>query len=140
MKAKEGVIDILNKILTADLTAINQYYLHAKMCENWGYERLYDKVRSRSVDEMKDAVKRVEHRIEEMGMTCRVYTEYRAAAVGASMLFAFVGVASLATVAAHNILTWDPDYELAKSVAKNTLTVTYKKAVKSGTVIDASTF
>jgi bacterioferritin len=34
MKAKEGIIDLLNKILTADLTAINQYFLHAKMCEN----------------------------------------------------------------------------------------------------------
>ena len=48
MKAKEGVINILNKVLTADLTAINQYFVHAKMCENWGYERLYHKVRERS--------------------------------------------------------------------------------------------
>lgn len=55
MKAKEGVIELLNKVLTADLTAVNQYFLHAKMCENWGYERLHDKVRSRSIDEMKDA-------------------------------------------------------------------------------------
>src|ERR1043166_4513394 len=55
MKAKEGVINILNKILTADLTAINQYYVHAKMCENWGYERLHHKVRERSISEMKDA-------------------------------------------------------------------------------------
>jgi len=45
MKAKEGVINILNKVLTADLTAINQYFVHAKMCENWGYEWLYHKVR-----------------------------------------------------------------------------------------------
>ncbi len=55
MKAKEGVINILNKVLTADLTAINQYFVHAKMCENWGYERLYHKVYERSIDEMKDA-------------------------------------------------------------------------------------
>ena len=61
MKAKEGVIDLLNKVLTADLTAINQYYVHAKMCENWGYERLYDKVRSRSIDEMKDADELIGH-------------------------------------------------------------------------------
>jgi len=61
MKAKEGVIEILNKVLTADLTAINQYFLHAKMCENWGYERLYDKVRSRSMDEMKDADELIGH-------------------------------------------------------------------------------
>jgi bacterioferritin len=61
MKAKEGVIELLNKILTADLTAIDQYFVHAKMCENWGYDRLYDKVRSRSVDEMKDADELIGH-------------------------------------------------------------------------------
>lgn len=55
MKAKEGVINILNKVLTVDLTAINQYFVHAKMCQNWGYERLYHKVYERSIDEMKDA-------------------------------------------------------------------------------------
>lgn len=61
MKAKEGILDRLNKILTADLTAINQYFVHAKMCENWGYERLYAKVRERSMDEMKDADELIEH-------------------------------------------------------------------------------
>jgi bacterioferritin len=61
MKAKEGVIELLNKILTADLTAINQYFVHAKMCENWGYERLYEKVRGRSIDEMKDADELIGH-------------------------------------------------------------------------------
>lgn len=61
MKAKEGIIDLLNKILTADLTAINQYFLHAKMCENWGYERLHHKVKERSFDEMKDADELIEH-------------------------------------------------------------------------------
>ena len=49
MQAKAGVIDLLNRILTADLTAVNQYFLHAKMCENWGYERLYHIVRQRSM-------------------------------------------------------------------------------------------
>jgi bacterioferritin len=55
MKAKEGVIDRLNAILTAELMAINQYFVHAKMCEHWGYERLHHKIRARSIDEMKDA-------------------------------------------------------------------------------------
>ena len=55
MKAKDGVIDLLNKILTEELTVINQYYLHAKMCENWGYERLHHHVLERSMGEMKDA-------------------------------------------------------------------------------------
>jgi bacterioferritin len=61
MKAKEGVVNILNKVLTADLTAINQYFVHAKMCENWGYERLHHAVRGRSIDEMKDAEELIEH-------------------------------------------------------------------------------
>jgi len=61
MKAKEGVINILNKILTADLTAINQYFVHAKMCENWGYERLHHKVQERSMAEMKDADELIGH-------------------------------------------------------------------------------
>ena len=61
MKAKEGIIELLNKILTADLTAINQYFLHAKMCENCGYDRLHHKVKERSFDEMKDADELIEH-------------------------------------------------------------------------------
>ena len=61
MKAKEGVINVLNKVLTADLTAINQYFVHAKMCENWGYERLQHTVRERSIDEMKDADELIGH-------------------------------------------------------------------------------
>jgi len=61
MKAKQGVIELLNKVLTADLTAINQYFVHAKMCDNWGYERLHHKVRERSIDEMKDADELISH-------------------------------------------------------------------------------
>jgi bacterioferritin len=61
MQAKEGIIDLLNRILTADLTAINQYFVHAKMCENWGYERLYHSVRQRSFDEMRDADILIKH-------------------------------------------------------------------------------
>lgn len=61
MKAKEGIINLLNKILTANLTAINQYFVHAKMCKNWGYERLNHYVCKRSFDEMKDADEIIEH-------------------------------------------------------------------------------
>jgi bacterioferritin len=49
------VLDVLNEILTAELTAINQYFIHYKMCENWGYHRLAKKKREESIDEMKDA-------------------------------------------------------------------------------------
>ena len=61
MKAKEGVVDLLNKILTEELTVINQYFLHAKMCKNWGYERLHDHVQERSFGEMKDAQHVIDH-------------------------------------------------------------------------------
>ena len=57
MKAKEGVVNILNKVLTADLTAINQYFVHAKMCENWGYQRLAAYNRKESISEMDHAEK-----------------------------------------------------------------------------------
>jgi bacterioferritin len=51
------VIEALNAVLTAELTAINQYFIHHKMCENWGYERLSKKKRDESIDEMRDADK-----------------------------------------------------------------------------------
>ena len=54
------IIEALNEVLTAELTAINQYFIHHKMCENWGYERLSHKKREESIDEMKDADKIIE--------------------------------------------------------------------------------
>ena len=50
-----AVVKVLNEVLTGELTAINQYFLHAKMFQNWGYERLHHKVRQESIDEMKHA-------------------------------------------------------------------------------------
>lgn len=55
MKGSSKVVDLLNDILTAELTAINQYFIHAKMCENWGYQRLYKHIYDESIDEMKHA-------------------------------------------------------------------------------------
>jgi bacterioferritin len=54
------VIELLNEVLTAELTAINQYFIHAKMCENWGYEKLAKKTHDESIDEMRDAEKVIE--------------------------------------------------------------------------------
>ena len=55
MKVDAGIIEALNEILTAELTAINQYYVHFKMCENWGYAKLAKAKRDESLDEMKHA-------------------------------------------------------------------------------------
>ena len=55
MRGHERIVSALNDILTAELTAINQYFIHARMCENWGYERLWKKLREESIGEMRDA-------------------------------------------------------------------------------------
>jgi len=55
MRGQDQVLTALNDVLTAELTAVNQYFVHARMCENWGYARLWKKVRAESIDEMKHA-------------------------------------------------------------------------------------
>lgn len=54
-KGDTRVIDVLNDVLCAELTAINQYFLHAKMCGNWGFRRLHGYIRKESIDEMRHA-------------------------------------------------------------------------------------
>jgi len=55
MHGESNIIDLLNDVLTAELTSVNQYFADAKMCANWGYERLAEKFREDSIGEMKDA-------------------------------------------------------------------------------------
>ena len=55
MNGDPDIIEALNDVLTAELTAINQYSIHHKMCENWGYKKLSAKKRAESIDEMNDA-------------------------------------------------------------------------------------
>ena len=61
MKGDAKVIAVLNQVLKAELTAINQYFLHAEMCENWGYEKLAKHTRKESIEEMQHAEKLMEH-------------------------------------------------------------------------------
>ena len=60
MQPEPGVVELLNDVLTAELTAVNQYFVHAKMCENWGFTHLASRIRDESIDEMKHAETLVE--------------------------------------------------------------------------------
>jgi len=60
MRGNEKVIAELNEALREELTAINQYFIHAEMCHNWGYHRLGSYIRKQSIDEMKHAESLIE--------------------------------------------------------------------------------
>jgi bacterioferritin len=60
MKGKPEVIEVLAKMLKEELGAISQYFIHAEMCENWGYKKLSDHTKKESISEMKHAEKLIE--------------------------------------------------------------------------------
>ena len=60
MKGNEDVLKLLNDVLCAELTSINQYFIHAMMCENWRYKRLAEHSRKESIEEMKHAEELIE--------------------------------------------------------------------------------
>ena len=68
MQGSPEVIEFLNAALTAELTAINQYFAHAKICENWGWKRLAAKFREEAIEEMHDAEKLMERILLLEGM------------------------------------------------------------------------
>jgi bacterioferritin len=68
MQAKPGVIDALNTILSNELTAINQYFIQAEICKDWGYELLHGKLRELSFGEMKEAQLLIRHILYLEGM------------------------------------------------------------------------
>lgn len=57
MKGNKGIVTKLNELLADELTAINQYMVHAEMCDNWRYERLHKAIEKRAIDEMRHAQK-----------------------------------------------------------------------------------
>jgi bacterioferritin len=60
MKGNEDVIKVLNEVLSAELTGVNQYFIHAMMCANWHYKRLAEHSRAESIEEMKHAQEVIE--------------------------------------------------------------------------------
>ena len=60
MEGDAEIIELLNEVLTAELTSINQYFVDAKMLDNWGYDRLAEHFRHESIEEMKDADELIE--------------------------------------------------------------------------------
>ena len=68
MTGDPKILDLLNEVLTNELTAVNQYFLHGRICDNWGYERLYKRFRDESIDEMKDADALIERILYLEGM------------------------------------------------------------------------
>jgi hypothetical protein len=79
---------------------------------------------------MSDAVEKVESLIEREGLSCRIFTSGRIAAAGGSFFGGITGIAGIASaigIAAHNVATYDPDYEVAKHIIDNKLTISYEK-------------
>ena len=82
MRGNDQVIAQLNQALKEELTAINQYFLHAEMCHNWGYHKLGDYIRKQSIDEMKHAEELIE-RLLFLDATPKM--EYMELSVGANV-------------------------------------------------------
>jgi bacterioferritin len=59
-QGNKDVVAVLNDVLTGELTSINQYFLHSRMCRNWGYGRLSEIIYKESIDEMKHADELIE--------------------------------------------------------------------------------
>jgi bacterioferritin len=68
MKGSSDVITQLNKVLKGEVTAVNQYFLHASMCKNWGYLRLYTKLYEESLEEMRHAQRLIDRILFLEGM------------------------------------------------------------------------
>ena len=83
MKGNSKLIEVMNSLLADELTAINQYMVHAEIAENWGYEKLHDHFQKRSIDEMKHAEKLISRIIFLEGMP--IVSDYRKINIGSEV-------------------------------------------------------
>ncbi len=83
MKGNPKIIASLNSLLADELTAVNQYMVHAEMADNWGYHKLHDLAQKRAVDEMKHAEKLIERILFLEGLP--VVSDYRKMHIGAEI-------------------------------------------------------
>lgn len=68
MEGNKEIIEFLNEALTAEITAVNQYFAQSKLCQDWGWNRLFTKFREESIDEMHDAEKLIDRILLLEGM------------------------------------------------------------------------
>jgi len=65
-EARVAIVDLLNGLISTELTATNQYFVHAKLCQHWGYERLAHRFRESSMEEMRD-IEELMDRVLQLG-------------------------------------------------------------------------
>jgi len=87
MKGDPKVLEILNKMLADELTAINQYIVHAEMCDDWGYSKLHEAIEKRSIAEMKHAESLIERILFLEGMP--IVSELNKIHIGSDVLKQF---------------------------------------------------
>lgn len=103
MKGSQKVIDTLNSLLADELTAINQYMVHAEMCESWGYGKLEEKIQERAITEMKHAEKLIGRILFLEGLP--IVSELRKMHIGADVpkMFASDHVFESDAIKAYNL-------------------------------------
>ena len=102
MKGEPKVIEALNSLLADELTAINQYMVHAEMCEGWGYTKLGEAIEKRAITEMKHAEKLIQRIIFLEGIP--IVSELRKMNIGADVpaMFASDRMLEMGAVKAYN--------------------------------------
>jgi len=102
MKGDPNVINVLNSLLSEELTAINQYIVHSEMCENWGYGKLHKEIEKRAIVEMKHAEKLISRILFLEGIP--IVSNLNAIHIGADVpkMFAFDHNAELDAVKNYN--------------------------------------